>query len=187
MNDDIREHRNTERRHMIAVKNALAAGVAADAGGAEPSPEFLLACTDYLAYIIGRFQAQGRGNLEHLAPRVEAAGDEDGRRVVADIGATLARTGVELALLVDAADRWRGAPDGDASGFVAAGRRFVVFYDAMLASRKDPAQQIIGRYFDTDEYWALTNDVTADSIATERRLFAHVAELASPGIVVGKP
>ena len=66
---------------MIRVKNALAAGL----GAAPPDADFLLACTDYLGYIIGRFTAQGRANVERLGPRVAAAGDEEGARIVADI------------------------------------------------------------------------------------------------------
>ena len=67
---------------------------------------------------------------------------------------------------------------------LAAGRRFVAFYDAVLASRKDPAQQIIDKHFSSAEYWALTNDVTGESVATEAALFECVARLAPAGIPV---
>ena len=104
---DVAHHRHTERRHMIRVKNALAAGLALT-----PAPvEFLLACTDYLGYIVGRFTAQGRANVDRLAPRMAAAGDEEGARVVADIERTLGETEAAVADLLAGAGRsaakWR--------------------------------------------------------------------------------
>lgn len=181
MTDEIRDHRHTERRHMIAVKNALAAGLDAT----PPHAEFLLACADYLAWVIGRFTAQGRANVERLGPRIAAAGDEEGARIVADIAATLGRTEDALAGLLAGADACRDSPEDGLAELLAAGRRFVAFYNAVLASRKDPAQHIIDRHFSSAEYWALTNDVTGESVATEAALFARVARLAPPGVQVG--
>lgn len=166
---------------MIRVKQALAAGLDL----APANPEFLLACTDYLGYIIGRFTAQGRANLERLGPRVAAARDEEGARVVADIARTLGETGSALAGLLAGAEAYRDQPEDGLPELLAAGRRFVAFYDAVLASRKDPAQQIIDRYFSSAEYWALTNDVTADSIQTEMALFSSVTRQAPAGVVDG--
>lgn len=175
--DDVRDHRHTERRHMIRVKNALAAGLDLS----PPDADFLLACIDYLGWVIGRFTAQGRANVERLRPRVAAAGDAEGARVVADIAGTLGETEAALARLISGAEACRRAPQAGLPGLVAAGRRFVAFYDAVLASRKDPAQQVIDRHFSSAEYWALTNDVTSDSVATEAALFQSVERLAPPG------
>ena len=165
---------------MIRVKNALAADLALT----PPDTDFLLACTDYLGYIIGRFTAQGRANVERLGPRVAAAGDEEGARVVADIARTLGETESALAGLLAGADACRDQPEAGLPVLMAAGRRFVTFYDAVLASRKDPAQQIIDRHFSSAEYWALTNDVTGESAATGAALFEFVARLAPAGIPV---
>ncbi len=177
---DVAHHRHTERRHMIRVKNALAAGLALT-----PVPvEFLLACADYLGYIVGRFTAQGRGNVERLAPRIAAAGDGEGARVVADIARTLGETEAAVADLLAGAGAFRRQGGDAVPELLAAGRRFVAFYDAVLASRKDPAQQIIDRYFTSSEYWALTDDVTPRSIETEDLKFRRVAGLAPAGITV---
>ena len=165
---------------MIRVKNALAAGLAL----APANADFLLACADYLGYIIGRFTAQGRANVERLGPRVAAAGDEEGARIVADIARTLGETESALAGLLAGADACRNQPEDGLPQLLAAGRRFVAFYDAVLASRKDPAQQIIDRHFSSAEYWALTNDVTSESVATEAALFQRVAQLAPAGVPV---
>jgi hypothetical protein len=180
MTDEIRHHRHTERRHMIRVKNALAAGLNRE----QPNADFLLACTDYLGYIIGRFTAQGRANLERLGPRVAAAGDEEGARVVADIARTLGETEAALKDLLGGAEAFRKGAADDLPELLAAGRRFVAFYDAVLASRKDPAQKIIDKYFSSVEYWALTNDVTSESIAVEGQLFQRVARRAPAGVEV---
>ena len=180
MTDDIREHRHTERRHMIRVKSALAAGLEA----AAPDADFLLACADYLGYIIGRFTAQGRANVERLGPRIAEAGDEEGGRIVADIARTLGETESALAGLLAGADACRDQPEQGLPQLQAAGRRFIAFYDAVLASRKDPAQQIIDKYFSSAEYWALTNDATPESVATEAALFQRVSRLAPPGLQV---
>jgi len=180
MTGDIRDHRHTERRHMIRVKNALAAGL----GLAPPDAGFLLACADYLGWIVGRFTAQGRANVERLGPRVAAAGDEEGARIIADIALTLGQTESALAGLLAGAEACRGGPEDGLPVLVAAGHRFVAFYDAVLASRKDPAQQVIDRHFSSAEYWALTNDVTTESVRTENALFGRVARLAPPGVNV---
>jgi len=164
------EHRTNERRHMIAVKDALATALTSS----PVSPGLILACVDYLAYIIGRFNAQGRANIERLLPRIAAAGAADDEKIVADIAGTISRTERELGLLTDAAAAFRSTPDGGLPGLLRAGSRFVSFYDTVLALRKNSAQDIISRYFQDAEYWALTDDVTPASIETERALFAQV-------------
>jgi len=175
---EVRDHRHTERRHMIRAKNALAAGLEL----APPDPAFLVACTDYLGWVVARFIAQGRANVSRLRPRVAAARDEDARRVVADIAATLDRTEAALRDLLAAAAACRDGATGGLPNLLAAGRRFVVFYNAVLASRKDPAQQVIDRHFDSAEYWALTDDVTPASVAMEAHLYARITRLAPAGL-----
>lgn len=163
---------------MIAVKDALAAGLKASPA----NPEFVLACVDYLGYIIGRFNAQGNANLKHLLPRVEAARNDEDRRIVADIAATIGATEAELGLLLAAVAQFRHDRECGVPDLLDAARGFVAFYNSVLASRKNPAQDIIGRYFDDAEYWALTNDVTPASIEAESSLFLRVTGLAPPGI-----
>ncbi|MEZ5566091.1 MAG: hypothetical protein R3F24_11445 [Gammaproteobacteria bacterium] len=183
MNNAVSEQRFVERRHMIAVKNAMAAGV--EAGRSVEASAFLLACIDYLDFIIGRFQAQGRANLTRLGPKVEASNDDEGRAVVADIGQTLDKTGEALQKLLAEAVPFRGnSPSRQTQDLVVAARRFVSFYDSVLASRKNPAQQIIDRYFTPEEYWKLTDDVTPASVATEHELYQRVVDLAPPGVAV---
>lgn len=172
MSNPIAEHRNTERRHMIAVKDALAAGLQASRG----SPEPILACVDYLGYVMGRFNEQGRANLERLRPRVAAAGNREDERIMADIAATIGRTEAELGQLLAAAAAFRDGPEDGLTALSQAADAFIVFYNSILALRKNPAQEIIGRYFDDAEYWALTDDVTPVSIETEKNLFARVVQ-----------
>lgn len=165
---------------MIRAKNALAAGLDL----VPPDPAFLLACADYLGWVVGRFIAQGRANVERLQPRVMAARDEEGRRTIADIAATLDRTEAALGDLVAGAEAWRSGATNGLASLLASGRRFAAFYNAVLASRKDPAQQVIDRHFGQAEYWELTDDVTPGSVADEADLFARLVRLAPASIAV---
>jgi hypothetical protein len=176
MSSSIAEHRTTERRHMIVVKDALATALdtsPVDAGA-------ILACVDYLGYIIGRFNAQGRANVDRLLPLIKTAGSDSDEKIVADIAGTISRTERELELLIAAATAFRNTPDGDLPKLLRAGHRFVAFYDAVLARRKESAQDIISRYFDGAEYWSLTDDVTPASIETEKALFRRTGK-GDPG------
>jgi len=172
MSKSIVDYRTTERRHMIAVKDALAAGL----NSSPARPGAILACIDYLEYIIGRFNAQGRANVERLLPRVEAARAHDDEKIVADIADTIGKTEAELALLTSAAAAFRSTPDSGLPKLLTAAKRFVTFYNGVLALRKGSAQDIISRYFEDEEYWSLTDDVTPSTIETERKLFRRAVK-----------
>ena len=162
--DDIQRFRTIERRHMIRVKGALAAALARPVA----DPAVLRGCVDYLEFIVGRFVAQGRGNVQRLRAAIPPS-DTASCGVVKDIEQTLATTRAQLEQLVAARDTDHLAD---------ACHTFVEFYDGTLARRKNPAQDIVDRYIDAETYWRETNDVTDESIATERTLFQHLAELA---------
>lgn len=165
---------------MIAAKNALQNGVTRIEAGEQRGVDFVLACVDYLDFIISRFVEQGRGNAARLREVVPEDDAED-RRTLADIENTLARTGDELAALNTAARRFR-ADGSDFKGLTDACDKFLGFYNSVLARRKDPAQAIIQKHIDADRYWQQTNDVTADSIETEQALFAKIRQLAPDGL-----
>ncbi len=110
-------------------------------------------------------------------PLADGAGPrDDDERIVADIAATITKTETELGRLLAAAAAFRNAPENRLPDLLQAGNSFVAFYDSVLALRKNPAQAIIGRYFDDAEYWALTDDVTPASIETERTLFLRTEQ-----------
>lgn len=181
---EIQYHRNTERRHMIAAKNALLAGVADLADHNGNNADFVLACVDYLDYIIGRFVEQGRGNTA-LLRAVVPEDDAQDQRTLADIEGTLTRTADQLAALKSATARYREDP-ADIESFAGACGAFLDFYDGVLARRKDPAQSIIQKHIDKDTYWERTDDVTTDSINTEKAMFAQIRELAPDGLQLGE-
>lgn len=156
---------------MIAAKDVLASGLGDAAGG---SRELLTACIDYLEFVIGRFVKQGMANTERLRAAVPGE-DQENWRILEDIAATLAATRDEL-------DRLLAARDADDPTLLAAGRRFIEFYNGTLARRKDPAQQIIQQYFDPETYWRETDDVTPESIDTEAQLFGRIAALAPEAV-----
>lgn len=172
------EFRRTERRHMIRVKEALQAALATPGGHAA----LALACVEHLGFIIGRFLVQGRLNVRHLEPRITAAGDGEGRQVIDGIAHTLAGCEAALAELQAAAARLKNSGTDASADFEASAERFLAFYDSTLASRKDPAQQIIRQYFTDGEYWALTDDISDEVIDKERDLFARIVELAPAAV-----
>jgi len=180
--DDIRRFRTLERRHMIRVKDALASGLARLAADGSGDNRFVVACVEYLEFIVGRFVSQGRGTIDRLRAAIPVT-DAEGLAVLGDIERTLAATRQQLGRL--AAARASAGPD-DGHALVDAARGFLAFYGGTLAQRKDPAQAIVDRYIDAEDYWRETNDVTADTFDTERKLFHRLTELA-PDIVQPDP
>lgn len=182
--EEIQRYRTLERRHMIRAKDALSAGLERLRPAESGDMEFVLACIAYLEFIVERFVAQGRANVDRLRAVIPDS-DAAGRRTVDDIERTLGATRDQLDRLVAARDAAAGGGT-DRDRFVAACREFVDFYDGTLARRKNPAQDIVEKYIDADTYWRQTDDVTAESIETERALFHRLTVLA-PDLVQPEP
>ncbi len=174
--EQTREFRTLERQRMIRVKDALAAGIAAQ----PPATDFMAACVDYLEFIVGRFVRQGVANAERLRVAVPSM-DTASQQILADIERTLARTRMQLQELIAARDSLR-AGDGGNRDFCTASQAFLAFYNQSLAQRKNPAQEIIAKYIDPEVYWKQTDDVTSETIDTEARLFEKLRATAPPGI-----
>jgi len=165
---------------MIGVKNAFATGLDLSSHGKTPPFAFYKACIDYLKFSLGRFHTQGRGNTGRLRPLVsDIPGD---LKIVNDIDAMLDKSEKEITILSSAMERYARAQDTGQSAFEEAGRRYIAFYGSTFVRRKDPAQHIIARHFDDEEYWRLTDDFTKTSIATEQRLFNAVMSAAPEGV-----
>lgn len=178
--EEMQTLRQTERRHMIGVKNAFAAGLDGAAQESKPLFPFYKACIDYLKFSLGRFHAQGRGNTDRLRPLV---GDNpNDLKIVSDIQSMLDKSETEIAALSDAMDRFEEDQNSGQSAFQDAGARYISFYGSTFVRRKDPAQHIIARHFSDEEYWRLTNDFTKTSIETEQRLYDAVKTAAPTGI-----
>ena len=175
------QYRRIERRHMIAVKNAFAAGLAAPGDDASASADFLGRCVDYLEFIIGRFVQQAQRNLAGLRRRVPREAEADWR-IIRDIERTMADTADRIDALAVAVRRYQAGSSKGREDFQREAETFVRFYDGVLAGRKDPAQEIIRRHFTDEEYWQLSNDVTAQSVDRERELFQQVMATAPPGV-----
>lgn len=181
---DIQKHRQTERRHMIAAKDALAAGLAVNAARGDDLQNFYAACVDYLVMSLGRFHGQGFKNFDHLRPLVPES-DAESRAALADLETTLTTSRDEIAKLKRAMDVFLTQGLSGQKTFEAAARTFVDFYNSTLAQRKNPAQVIIERYVPSEDYWKLTDDFTQEVIDTETRLFARIEEAAPAGVSVG--
>ena len=176
---ELQRFRTLERRHMIGAKDALARGLDQIRSGKTHDHTFLVACVDYLEYIISRFIQQGKGNTSRLR-EVVPVDDIADHRIIDDIETTLATTAEQLDEVTRARDAILTAHT-DIRGFTAACDKFVDFYNEVLAHRKDPAQEIIRKHFDDEAYWRQTNDVTPDSIRTEQLLYQRLTDLAPDG------
>jgi len=180
LQEETQHYRNTERRHMIAAKDALQHGVSGFADSHSGNLEFVLACVHYLDFIIGRFVKQGHANTARLR-EVVPEDDADDQRTLADIENTLARTGEQLDRLKSARKQFQ-SDEIDIDAFSGACEEFLNFYNSVLARRKDPAQSIIQKHIDSDTYWQQTDDVTAESVETEQELFGKIKQLAPDGL-----
>jgi hypothetical protein len=174
--EEIQHYRNTERRHMIAAKDALQQGAPRLAGGNAHDVDFVLACVNYLDYIMSRFVQQGHANTARLRELVPAD-DADDQRILADIESTLDQTGKRLEVLRSASGQFQSGGTVPEE-FQGACGEFLDFYNRVLARRKDPAQAIIQKHIDSDNYWQQTNDVSVESIETEQKLFKKIKQLS---------
>lgn len=180
--EEIQHYRNTERRHMIAAKDALQHGASRLTNGSSSDADFVLACVNYLEFIIGRFVQQGVANTARLREVVPDDDAED-QRILSDVEDTLDQTHMQIGLLVSASRQFRSADIG-IDRLKNDCEKFLDYYNSVLAQRKNPAQEIIQKHIDADTYWQQTNDVTADSIETEQALFEKIRELAPDGLQI---
>ena len=176
LQEDVQKYRTTERRHMIAAKDALEHGTLNLLDGNSPDVDFVLACVAYLPFIIGRFVRQGHANIARLR-EVVPPGDVEDQQTLTDIERTLNQTNVKIEMLGSARDQFESKKI-DVETLRVACDDFLDFYNRVLARRKDPAQAIIQKYIDADTYWQQTDDVTTESIETEKLLFGNIGALA---------
>ncbi len=160
---EIQAFRHLERRRMIEIKDRISTLL----DESVPDPRPLHACVRYLVFIVGRFVAQGLSNIEYLRLRV-APDDSEGHDNLEALEGMLHRAHARIGEL-------RRALDDTQSGQLReAASNFVAFYDARMAPRKNDAQSIITKYVPSDEYWKVTADVTAVTIAREAELYAEI-------------
>lgn len=167
-----------ERRHMAAVKNALAAVLASHPD--EDAAPFCARCCDYLLYIMRRFNAQDQAHVDTLLPRLPADAEAD-RRLLVDLGRTLELNRAALDALAKA--RASLGAGGPAADFFAACGRYVAFYDAELRTRAHGFYHLMEAHYRVAE-WRKVSMVNADSILEERRLFAAAREAAPASAMI---
>ena len=178
--EEIQYYRNTERRHMIEVKDALGHGVPRLAEGDTQDLEFVLACVEYLGYILNRFVRQGHANMARLR-EVVPDDDADDQRILADIEDTLDDTYKQIESLISVTGEFQSG-DIDLDKFKDACEHFLNYYNTVLAQRKNPAQEIIQKHIDENTYWQNTNDVTDEGIETEQAMFGKIKRLTPTGL-----
>jgi hypothetical protein len=174
----------TERSHMAAVRGACAAALGRPPGD-PPDIEFLLACAEYLVFIVGRFNAQDQAHCNLLRPRLPADAARD-RATLDDLGLTLGASREALAALAAALRIRRdlqSATAADDAAFVAALRGYLAFYSNVLASRRHALRHLFEAHYDVAD-WRAASAVDADAILEERTRFARVAGLLPDGVAL---
>jgi hypothetical protein len=169
-----------ERRHMAAVRNALAAMLSADLD--DEAAEFCALCCDYLLFIVRRFNAQDQAHVDTLLPRIPQDAKAD-RDVLIDLDRALELSRAALEALAQARERLRsGGPPG---AFYDACRRYVAFYDAELRTRKHGFYHLLDAHYGVAD-WRKASLISADSILQERRLFAAARAAAPPSATIAQ-
>jgi hypothetical protein len=153
LQEEVQKYRTTERRHMIAAKDALKHGAGNLLAGNSRDVAFVLACV------------------------AVPPDDAEDQQILTDIERTLNQTNVKIEMLGSARDQFESKKI-DVEAFRVACDDFLDFYNRVLARRKDPAQTIIQKHIDADTYWQQTDDVTTESIETEKLLFGNIGALA---------
>jgi hypothetical protein len=178
----IRRQVSTERSHMAAVRSACAAALALPVDE-RPQVDFLLACAAYLAFAVGRFNAQDQAHCDQLRLRLPADAAQD-RAMLDDLDRTLAASRKALDALAAALRVREAAGDvGDDVAFVAALRGYLSFYSSVLAGRRHALQHLFEAYY-TIADWRAASAVDADSILEERARYSRVADLLPDGIAL---
>ncbi len=153
---------------MAAVRSACAAALSRSPAE-RPDAEFMRACSEYLVFVVGRFNAQDQAHCELLGPRLPAGAAQD-RATLADLGRTLAASRAAIAKL-EAAMR-----EGSDEAFVNALRTYLAFYSNVLAGHRHALHHLFDAHYEVAD-WRAASAVDADAILEERERYARVAGL----------
>ncbi|MBS0580403.1 MAG: hypothetical protein JSR36_14200 [Proteobacteria bacterium] len=154
----IRRQLGIEREHLLAA----AAAVAAAPGTA--SDEFRRAASDYLACVLGWYEARDQ-RLEALAARL---GAQDPRCcTILQLLSQAGHSGEALALL--AAQAWPALAQ---------------FLRGPWSARRDALEQLLANDARAPD-WRTITGIDADGILAERTGYRRLAELAPPGLRLG--
>ena len=166
----IREQVRLERQHMAEVRQALESALATDA----TLTEFCQSAARYLVFVVQRFNAQDQIHCDQLGPRLDP-NDAANSESLRSLAATLARSRAAIAELESAlgADAVTTLPREC--------RRYLQFYRTELSTRKNVLYPLLVLHYDIGD-WRRASLVTADSILTERELYAAVQARLPQGV-----
>lgn len=170
-----------ERRRMVQVRQAFAAGLDGRIAGHDRSPAgFYLACADYLGFSMGRLFTQDQFIHDLLAERIPA-GDVEAHRQLAVLNEQQRQGREQLSALGRAADFLRQAGGGALPAFESAAREFTASFNSSMPAKRNPFFRYTDELF-TDADWVRIAGTTPASVAEEERLFAAVRDLAPAGV-----
>jgi hypothetical protein len=169
-----------ERRRMVQVRQALAAGLDRSAEGKAREPgAFYLVCADYLGFSMGRLYQQDGLIHELLSQRIPGS-DRDARQQLTLLGEQQQQGRRLLEDFTVAARDLRDGGHAALPSFKAAARGFLASFNSAAQAGRNPFFRYTDALFD-DADWERIAGVTPASIAEEARLFAAVRSAAPAG------
>jgi hypothetical protein len=168
-----------ERMRLSQVRKALDAGMKQKAEGGDVSVAFFNACVDYIKASMDRLHAQDQRIHDFLVPHVPDGDEHAG--TLDNLYKRLAKSRTALDELVSAAASYKSAGDAGWSEFKAAVGAFMEVYFKILLSGQHSTLTLQEEVFD-EGVWDQVAGVTAESLATEERLYKAVQDSAPDGI-----
>jgi hypothetical protein len=172
----IREQVRTERRHMAEVRQALGQALEADidVGRLEA---FCRVATQYLIFVVQRFNQQDGIHCDQLRPKVPAD-DTVMLNTLAQLVQTLARNRAAILKLAQALQL---ASTTQSSTLPAACRTYLEFYRSELATQRNSLYPLMEQHYSHAD-WRRASLVDADSILEERERYQAVRQSLPAGI-----
>ena len=165
-----------ERRRQVQVRQSLKGALEQAEPGDDTLAAMLEACGDYLVHSMGRLDLTDMNIHDRLKERVPVDS-----AAVHEALETLARrqerARAENALLGEALETYRQAGHADFTAFERALRTYHRIMSDLMTPRKNPFSDYTDELF-TMADWSNIAEVSAETIATEARLFDAVTAAA---------
>lgn len=169
-----------ERRRMMQVRRAFAAGLESSGLPAPGRAAFYLACADYLHWSMARLHRQDQRIHDLVRERI-AADDDAGRERLAALDRQQERSRALADDLHRAAQLLRNAGETGVPAFEAAARDYAAAFAKLVVPGRNPLFEYTDRLL-TDADWQEIAGVTPQIIAEEESLFGSVQAAAPPGM-----
>lgn len=165
-----------ERRRQVQVRQALKGALEQVEAGDGSLAALLEACADYLVNSMGRLDLTDMNIHDLLKERVPLDNAEV-HEALETLSIRQAKARAETAVLEEAHKDYRRGGRADFANFDRTLRNYHRIVSELMTPRKNPFSDYTDKLFTTDD-WANIAEVSAETIATEDRLFNAVTAAA---------